>query len=162
MVKAGLPEPQAWVLKPEAEHRRFTFRLMMGATQTRLVALRGYGRLRALSRPNHITRPLFMGYGRTRHLTAPHLLHCVNTGSPLRAALNSPAWRRSSHSSQTPGVMPWTAAATRTAVAETDRATGRGTPASRVKGNASKGRWPSWRRTGSLMRTDAEETEPTQ
>src|SRR4051812_5725447 len=27
-----------------------------------------------------------MGHGRTRHLTAPHLPHCVNTGSPLRAA----------------------------------------------------------------------------
>jgi hypothetical protein len=86
--------------------------------------------------PDHATRPSSMGQSRTGHLTAPHLLHCVTTGSPKRAALHSPAWRRSHHSSQRPGVMPGTAAATRTVVAETNRATGSGKPASRAKGGA--------------------------
>lgn len=74
--------------------------------------------------------------GRTGHLTTPHLMKRVNTGSPTRAALSRPAWRRSHHISQTPRVMPWTAAKMRTDVAETNRATGRGTPAIRVKGGA--------------------------
>jgi len=86
--------------------------------------------------PNRATHLPSGGYGRTGHLNAPHLLYCVNTGSPKRAALNSPAWRRSRHSSQTPGAMPGTAAGLRTDVAETDRATGRGKPAIRVKGGA--------------------------
>jgi len=73
---------------------------------------------------------------RTGHLTMPHLLTRVNTGSPKRAALHSPAWRRSRHSSQMPGVTPGTTAGSRTVMAETDWATSRGTSASWVKGGA--------------------------
>lgn len=74
--------------------------------------------------------------GRTGHLTTPHLMNCVTTGSPKRAVLHRPAWRRSRHISQTPRVMPWTATTKWTDMAETDRATGWGTPAIRVKGGA--------------------------
>lgn len=74
--------------------------------------------------------------GRTGHLPTLLLMKRVNTGSPKRAAFNRPAWRRSSHISQMPRVMPWTAAAMRTDVTETDRATDRGTAAIRVKGSA--------------------------
>lgn len=86
--------------------------------------------------PSRASHPSLKGYSRTGHLTAPNLHLCVITGSPKRAALHGPAWRRSRHSSQRPGVTSGTAAGLRTAVAETDRATGRGTPASRVKGGA--------------------------
>ena len=48
--------------------------------------------------------------GRTDHLTTPHLTFRVNTGSPVRACLTRPVWRRSRHSSQTLGVTPETAA----------------------------------------------------
>ena len=137
MVKARLPEPQTWVLKRNAAHLMVNVSYGVGERLPRLVDLDGSAR-NAVSRlhPNRVTRPTLWGYGRTGHLNAPHLLHCVTTGSPKRAALNGPARRRSRHSSQRPGVTPGTAAGLRTAVAETDRATGRGTPASRVKGGA--------------------------
>src|SRR5689334_3021958 len=100
MVKARLPEPQTWVLKPEAAHRRVTCRLTQGKGHVRRPFPWKRSIRVAASHPNRVTRPSLMGQGRTRHLTAPHLLHCVNTGSPKRAALNGPAWRRSRHSSQ--------------------------------------------------------------
>jgi hypothetical protein len=91
---------------------------------------------------------------RTERLTTPHLVKRVNTGSPKRAALHSPAWRRSRHISQTLRVMPETVipihqlpthfssgpvnqgAEGWTGMTETDRATGRGKSAIRVKGGA--------------------------
>lgn len=88
------------------------------------------------SDPTYATRPSQRGYGRTGHLTMSYLLNRVNTGSPKRAGFTSPAWRRSDRSSPMPGVMPGTAAGSRTIMAETGRVTGTGTPADRVKGHA--------------------------
>jgi hypothetical protein len=139
-VKAGLPEPQTLGFESGSDTRMVNVSFGAGGRPNQSVGLNGSA-IMFVSRlhPNHATHPLSEGYGRTGHLNAPHLLYRVTTGSPKRAALNSPAWRRSSHSSQRPGVTPGTAAGRRTAVAETDRATGRGTPANRVKGNASAG-----------------------
>lgn len=74
---------------------------------------------------------------RKGHLTTPNLIGCVNTGSPKRACLTRPARRRSRHTSQMLGVTPETAPPKGTDMAETDRATGRGTPAIRVKDGTS-------------------------
>ena len=138
MVKATLPEPQTWVLEWEAAHVMVDVPFGVGGRSDFPVNLEGSATMEwPRFHPNRATRLPSGGYGRTGHLTAPHLLHRVNTGSPERAALHSPAWRRSRHSSRRPGVTPGTAAGSRTDVAETDRATGRGTPAIRVKGGAS-------------------------
>jgi len=137
MVKARLPEPQTWDLKTETAHRRSYVPYGVGdglGAQGSIPRKCSTGT--TTLRPNHATHPSSMGHGRTGHLTAPHLLHCVNTGSPLRAALNRPAWRRSRHSSQTLTVMRQTAAGVRTVMAKTIRVTGTGTPADRVKGGA--------------------------
>ena len=140
MVKARLPEPQTWDLKGVTTHLMVNVSYGAGDQLGPMIGLEGsVTRKRSRLHPNRATRLPSEGYGRTGHLTAPHLLYRVNTGSPKRAALNSPARRRSRHSSQRPGVTPGTAAGLRTAVAETDRATGRGTPASRVKGGAFAG-----------------------
>jgi hypothetical protein len=132
MVKAKLPELQ--ISGPEArqQHTDGLRAVRRRACATNDGARQGRGEIRE-SLPTQPRRPILLeDKDRTEHLTASHLLDRVNTGSPKRAALNGPAWRRSRHNSQMPG----TAAATRTIMAETIRATGLGTPADRVKGGA--------------------------
>jgi hypothetical protein len=140
MVKARLLESQTQALKRRAAHLMVSVRSGAGDRLGFLANPDGNVVIVALQlHADRGTRSTLWAYGRTGHLTAPYLLCCVSTGLPKRAALHGPAWRRSSHRSRIPGVMPGTAAGSRTAMAETDRATGRGTPASRVKGNASAG-----------------------
>ena len=156
-MKARLPEPQTRALKRRTAHLMVNVSYGAGDRKGHTSDLDGSAII-AVSRlhPDRATRPLSEGYGRAGHLNAPRLLYSVTAGSPKRAALNSPARRRSRHSSQRPGVTPGTAAGLRTAVAETDRATGRGTPASRGKGNASVGIVRPYGR-GELMRAVAAE-----
>jgi hypothetical protein len=124
MVKAKLPEPQT----------RGLLRTLGAATVDAPYRVTGdrpqIGRLIPATRPT-LRRKV---NGRTRHLTAPHLSNRVITGRPKRACLTRPVWSQTCRSSQTPGVTPWTAAPKRTVMGETDRATGRGNPADRVKG----------------------------
>jgi len=136
-VKAGLPEPQTLGFESGSDTRMVNVSFGAGGRPNQSVGLNGSA-IMIVSRlhPNHATHPLSEGYGRTGHLTAPHLLYRVTTGSPKRAALHGPAWRRSRHSSQRPGVTPGTAAGRRTDMAETCRVTGTGTPSGRVKGGA--------------------------
>ena len=136
-MKAGLPEPQTWALKARTTHLMVNVSYGVGDRLNPLTDLDGSA-IMIVSRlhPNRATHPLSEGYGRTGHLSAPHLLYRVTTGSPKRAALHGPAWRRSRHSSQRPGITPGTAAEMRTVMAETCRATGTGTPSGRVKGGA--------------------------
>ena len=135
--ESGLPEPQTGALT----RRRHTGGLRVWGWRRAKYGnyLRGNAATKGCLVPT--TPPTHHRWvtGRTRQLTAPHLLHCVNTGSPKRAALNGPAWRWSRHSSRMLWVTPVTAAATRTAVAETDRATGRGTPAKPGEGRRIQG-----------------------
>jgi len=95
----------------------------------------GYASQPILPQPHH---PILVEEnGRTEHLPAPYLSVLVITGSPKRAALHRPAWRRSHHISQRLTVTRQTAAGLRTVMAETYRATGTGMPSNRVKGGAS-------------------------
>ena len=161
-VKAKLPEPQTRALKPRMAYLMVNVLFGAGDRQNATVDLDG-SVIMIVSRlhPDRATRPPSEGYGRTGRLTAPHLLCRVNAGSPQRAALHGPAGRRSRHSSRRPGVTPGTAAGSRTAVAEPDRATGRGTPAGRVKGGASAGIGSSRpAQEGALMRPEAGEERP--
>lgn len=129
MVTAILRESQTRGLRSAATHWRFRCRL---AQRRRAIA---HGPI--LSWPRH---PILVEeYGRTGHLTTSPLTDRETTGSPKRVVSDNPAWRRSCHISQTPGVMPGTAAATRTVLAETSGATWMGTPSDRVKGSASTG-----------------------
>jgi hypothetical protein len=138
MVKAKLPEPQTWDLKPGGGTLMVYVPYDAGDTEGR-TAVPDCGRERILPArySNCVTHPPQGGYGRTGHLTASHLLPSVTTGSPKRAALNGPAWRRSRHSTLRPGVTPGTAGHGRTGMGETDRATGRGSPSPRGKDGAS-------------------------
>ncbi len=135
MVKAGLPEAQT---------RRVGKIRDVAAVDTSRRAIRemvevpvrkGASRLSPLQ-PAERSSPCHGVNGRKGHLTTPHLIDRVTTGSPKRACLTRPVWRRSRHSSQTPGVMPRTATPKWTDTAETGRAIGRGTPAVWVKGGA--------------------------
>jgi len=136
MVKAKLPELQILghdVLQQHTDGLRAVRRRVCDRRQ---IAHQGRGEIRE-PHPTQPRRPILLeDKDRTEHLTASYLLDRVNTGSPKRAALNGPAWRRSRHNSQTPGVMPGTTAVARTIMAETSRATGLGMPADRVKGGA--------------------------
>ena len=97
MVNAGLREAQIGDLMSgrDAAVVDASFRVTGGAPH--------------LARLNLIARPALRrrDNDRTGHLTTSHLIDRVNTGSPKRA-LRRPAWRRSRHISQTPGVMPGT------------------------------------------------------
>jgi hypothetical protein len=137
MVKARLPEPQTLGFESRSDTQMVNVSFGAGDRRIPSAGLNGSA-IMIVSRlhPNHATHPLSEGYGRTGHLNAPHLLYRVTTGSPKRAALHGPAWRRSRHSSQKPGVTPGTAAEGRTTMAETYRAIGTGTPSVRVKGGA--------------------------
>jgi hypothetical protein len=135
MVNARLREPQTSGL--EEGGRATTVAALSDANATKLgsvatTSTESIGTMPPAVSPN----PHQGNTGRTGHLTTSHLMKCVNTGSPKRAVLNRPAWRRSRHISQTPRVMPWTAATMRTDVTEIDRATDRGKSIIRVKGGA--------------------------
>jgi len=135
MVNARLRKPQTSGLEEGGRATTVAALSDANTTKLRIVATTStdfLGTIQPAVSPN----PRRGNKGRTGHLTTPHLMKCVNTGSPKRAALHRPAWRRSRHNSQMPEVMPWTAATTRTDVAETDRATGWRTPDIRVKGGA--------------------------
>jgi hypothetical protein len=90
-----------------------------------------YG-IRDLSRASH---PASLDQGRKEHLNAPYLSDYVNMGSPKRAPLRCPAWRRSRHISQKLGVIPETASQGWTRKGEIRRAIGGGNPSTRVKGD---------------------------
>ncbi len=136
-VKATLPELQTLGLEDSGGTRWLTCRTVREQRNPSAL-LRKWQADRRWACQTQPHRPLPVGEnGRTEHLTAPHLLDRVNTGSPKRAGFTSPAWRRSRHSSQTPEVTLGTASYGWTGMAETLRATGERRPATWVKGGAS-------------------------
>lgn len=125
-VNAGLRETQTGVLALENDAS------MVDAS------FRATGEPKPTSRLNLTARPTLRrrDNSRTGHLTTSYLVDHVNTGSPKRVSLRYPVWRQSRHISQTSGVMPGTAIHGWTGMSETNRVTGRGISAARVKGGA--------------------------
>lgn len=125
-VKAKLPEPQTWDLNPVALQRWLRWRRTT-------VAVTGVHRSTIQSRP-----PLPVGEPRSNEAPSRIASHDYGHHGIVSAGyLHSPAWRRSRHSSQMPRVMPGTVATLRTVKVETNRETGEGMPADRVKDGTS-------------------------
>lgn len=138
MANTILCESQAWYLWRAMTQQRLT-RHARVERRDRL-ALRSEGSRASINRgfdPVTRTTPHRGVNGRTGRLSTSDLSNIVNAGSPKRAGFTSPAWRRSHHISQMPGVMPGTAAYGRTAMHETAVATQPGIAARRVKGDVS-------------------------
>ena len=125
-VKAELPEPQTWDLKPVALQQWLRWRRTT-------VAVTAVHRSTIQSRPPLPAREQRSNEAPSRTVSHDYGHHgIVSVGY-----LHRPTWRRSRHISQMPGVMPGTAATLRTVKVETNRETGTRMPADRVKDGAS-------------------------
>ena len=135
MAKATLLEPQSSGFYPRQRRSDGCSVAPCRSRDATRPGLKRVARLDALGPASTACPPSVGSKGRTRRLSASHLLNRVNTGSP-KWARQRPTWRQSCHNSQMPGVMPRTAICGWTAMDESCRATGTGFLNGRVKGGS--------------------------